>query len=396
MVKKTEKDTSLDQDFFNSLIESTDFQIASTGSLMHSRFKVETPLTVLNCIYGGGMPMGIMCEVSGVNQSGKSTFLYQCMANYQKQCPNGIPIVLDMETSMDTDRLEELGVDTSRVLRLGSRSIEQTFANLFKVLNKIEKGLEDNKDLSAFIVYDSLASGGTDSEQKAVSEGKSAFGAGAMREDTRSLKHNLQNLFPYMEKMPIFIGLINQVFVHPNPYGGPSKLESGGGTALKHLCHTHIVFSNPRDDYENSFLIGTESKMELHKSKLSPKMINIPVYLDGTKGGKIDETDSFVKYITDKNVGLVVADSWYKFSDAIKVGMFTTYPELSSAEDLKKILSVNYRKKDFYNMVSENKDLCALLQIALIDFLCNIYPAQKIITESYKAQLISDCAYFKA
>lgn len=384
----------LNNDFFSELTKDTDFAIADKGSLMHSRNKVTTPLTVLNCIWGGGIPLGIMSEVSGPYGSGKSTFLYQCMANYQKEYPNGVSVILDMEASMDNDRLEALGVDTSKVLRLPSVSMEKAFGNLFKVLEKLSNAIVDHPDLSAFIIYDSLAAQATESEQKAAKNGESTLGAGTMREDTRTLKHNLNNILPYMEKFPIFIGLINQVMVKPNPYGGPAKVESGGGNALKHLCHTHIVFGSSKDTYEDMFLTGTESKVELHKSKLSPKMINISCQIDVTKGGKIDETDSFVKYLTEKSIGFINTGAWYQFGDYLKETMFMSYPQLASQEELKNLLTPNYRKDSMYDLISNNKDLFNFLQIALIDFLCKIYPAQQIITESYKDGLIKDCKYF--
>ena len=398
MAKKEEKvqgtKNVLGNDFFTELTKETDFKVAETGSLMHSRVKVKTPLAVLNCIYGGGIPLGILSEVSGVTKSGKSTFLYQCMGNYQKQYPDGIAVILDMEASMDNDRLEALGVDPSRVLRLPASTIEGAFSNLFKLFNKLVGALDQYEDLSMFCIYDSLAAGGTDSEQEAAHKGESTFGAGTMREDTRVLKHNLMSIFPYMEKFPIFMGFINQVFVHPNPYGGPAKVKSGGGNALKHLCHEHLVFSDPKDDLKGTFLVGTESKLSLEKSKLSPKMMNIPCYIDVTKGGRINEAQSFVEYLTDKSIGLITSDAWCKFGMYLKLNMFSNYPELGNKEELKTILEKSYRKDDVYKLVSENEDLFNFLQIALIDFLCDIYPAQKIVTDDFKAELISKCKYF--
>ena len=68
MAKKEEKvqgtKNVLGNDFFTELTKETDFKVAETGSLMHSRVKVKTPLAVLNCIYGGGIPLGILSEVS--------------------------------------------------------------------------------------------------------------------------------------------------------------------------------------------------------------------------------------------------------------------------------------------------------------------------------------------
>ena len=75
----------LNKEFFDNLIKDTKFVVAQDGSLMNSRNKVTTPLYAINCIYGGGLPLGIITRISGHPGSGKSTFSYQCMANYQKE-----------------------------------------------------------------------------------------------------------------------------------------------------------------------------------------------------------------------------------------------------------------------------------------------------------------------
>lgn len=163
---------------------------------------------------------------------------------------------------------------------------------------------------------------------------------------------------------------------------------------LKHLCHTHIVFGSGKEDYDGTFLLGSESKMELHKSKLSPKMININCYIDGTKGGRIDETDSFVKYLADPSVGLIKIGTWYEFGEYIKTTTFEKFPDLSKNDELKAIFDKKYRKNDMYKLIEENIDLCDLLQIMLIEFLDDIYPAQRPINTGYQAKLKAECKFF--
>lgn len=217
----------LDNDFFTDLIKDTEFVIAKSGSLMNSRMKVKTPIYVLNCIYGGGIPLGVMTEISGPPGSGKSTFSYQCMANYQEQYPDGVPVIYDMEASTDDSRLTTLGVDMDKVLRLPATSLEEAFASMFTILNKIAKAKEKFPNISSFQIYDSISSGGTEKQHSAIERGEGAFGAGSMMEAPRIIKQNLANIFPYLEKFPVFIGLLNQVFTQMTMY--TSKLGSGGG-----------------------------------------------------------------------------------------------------------------------------------------------------------------------
>ena len=55
--------TQIDRNFFEDLIKDTNFNLADDGSLMNSRKKVTTPLYVINCVYGGGLPLSIISPV---------------------------------------------------------------------------------------------------------------------------------------------------------------------------------------------------------------------------------------------------------------------------------------------------------------------------------------------
>lgn len=380
--------TELNNEFFEDLIKDTDFVIAKSGSLMNSRSKVTTPVLAINCIYGGGLPLGTISEISGNPGGGKSTFSYQCMANFQKEYPNGVPVVYDMESSMDDIRLRVLGVDTNKVLRQPATTLDSAFASMFTILNKLIK-LNETESVPSLQIFDTISAAGTEKQHQNTAEGKSAFGAGSMMEAPRVIKQNLMNLFPYLEKMELGIMLLNQVFTQMSQFS--SKLASGGGMGLKHAAHSHITFGASKDIYENGFLVGTQSMIKLEKSKLSPKIVEIPCYIDAREGGKIDEIDSFLRYITASNIGIVKTGAWYNFKDTISE-MINRYPELDTTK--LNSLKINYRKDDFYSLVHEEPDLLKLLMIALIDFINNIYPAQSAINSDYKYQLVSECSYF--
>ena len=162
---------------------------------------------------------------------------------------------------------------------------------------------------------------------------------------------------------------------------------------LKHLCHAHIEFSSPKDEYDKNFIIGTTSEMQLKKSKLSPKIIGIPCYIDVTNGGKIHEADSFVRYLI--NIGLFTTGSYYKFGEYFTKDMLERYPNLTSFDLLMKILNSSHRKAAIYDMINKDSDIRNLLQIALIDYIDAIYPAQREINDEFQKKLMRECSYFK-
>lgn len=399
MAKTKEKETpvekesiKLDKKFFEELTQDTKFVMADNGSLMNSRKKVTTPLYAINCIYGGGLPLSIITRISGHPSSGKSTFSYQTMANYQKEYPKGISVIYDMEASMDNARLQVLGVDTERVLRLPATSLEDAFESMFKMLEKLKVLHEKDPEISTFQIYDTISSGGTEEQHKQIEGGGNAFGAGPMMQSNRIIKQNLMNIPPYIETLPIFVGLLEQVFTQINAYGGASAGASQN-FGLAHASHAHIEFGKPKDEYDKrSFLVGTASSVTLKKSKLSPKFIEIPCYIDVTKGGKIDEIESFVRYISSDSIGIIKATSWWTLTDTI-AELSKMYPSIESSINVAE-LTKSYRKNDFVDMLKENTDLLNLLQIRFIDIINGVYPGQEIINSEYREKLIKECKYF--
>jgi len=73
--------------------------------------------------------------------------------------------------------------------------------------------------------------------------------------------------------------------------------------------------------------------------------------------------------------------------------MTSKYSVLEGNTDLL-ALKKNYRKADLYDEIHNNTDLLNFLQVALIDFIDNKYPAQRDINNEYQKTLISECKYF--
>lgn len=384
---------SLPKEAFDSLIADTNFVTAELGTTRHLGQKIKTPLEVINCIFGGGIPLGAISEISGHPSGGKTTLMYQCLAEYQKTYPSGVSVILDMESSMDNERLTALGVDVSKVIRLPSTTMQNAFSNLFVMINKMKKLREKYPDISLFVIYDSISVGGTDKQHEATAEGKDAFGAGSLQESARILKQDLSALLPYTEDLPIYLGLINQVYTQLNKYGMAS-IKSGEVFGLKHICHSHICFGEPKKDFDGDFLMGTTSQVEIKKSRFSPQFINIPCYVDVTQGGMIDEVRSFVEYLSKKGVEIIVnSNGWYVAGDNL-TNLVKKYPNLANHEKFTDFCKKKSRLSVLCNTLRENPDLYAVLKVALIEFLDNKYPAQRNVNGDYQEQLIKNCELF--
>jgi hypothetical protein len=71
------------------------------------------------------------------------------------------------------------------------------------------------------------------------------------------------------------------------------------------------------------------------------------------------------------------------------------YPKLAESEEFKTIIGKGYRKDDMYKLIEDNEDLFKFLQVALIEFLDDIYPAQRLVNVDYQNTLKTECQFFK-
>lgn len=407
MAKKTKKsstteDVDLDlkvgsSEFFDELIKDTEFKLCNENSLMTSRPKTSTPLSVLNCIFGEGIPLGVQMEVSGLPAGGKSTFAYGMMGKFQqKYKENGVAVILDIEDSLDETRLKQFGIDTNRVLRLPSISLEKAFENMFKMFNKIIAIKEKTKqDINLFIIYDSLDAGGTDKQYEQIDNGGSAMSfGGGMMEKPRLLKQNTAAVTRFLEQVNACVCYINQVSTKGiGTY--ITTIESGGGFGKNHNMHLMLQFGAAKDDKikegDVEYTVGTKSYIKITKNKTGPKYNSIPCYIDVRKLGIIDEVKSFMLYMMECKY-IQQGGGWYKLTKAIDE-LNNYFPGMLLI-DLLTALDKNYRENDLIETVRKNKDLYNLLQIYLIEKISDIYPANSLNTNSYRQKLINDCSYF--
>lgn len=160
MARKKKEEVPVNSgNLISDLVEGTDFKFISKDDLgkgsLSDKPKVTTPLIALNDFLGGGLPLGAIIEVFGKNASGKSSFMYETLGNFQKEYPEGVAFIIDYEASTDDSRLKQLGVNTSKAPRMGAATLEEGFEQIVKILKKMTND-DRYKGFPVFIVWDEL------------------------------------------------------------------------------------------------------------------------------------------------------------------------------------------------------------------------------------------------
>lgn len=356
-----------------ALAAGTEFKVGSEVKVLTTRQKVRTPVEILNCLLGGGIPFGTVLQAYGPPKSSKSTWLYQMMGIFQKEYPEGIAVVVDTEASGDTERISFLGVDTSRILRLPATSIETGFLSLLKMLDNKSKN-EKLKDTPVFVIWDSISKG--------LAQENSTQSRMNAQDRARIIKNYMSPMMAEIEKHNFVLCLINQAIYSTDRYGN-RKLDAGGGVALKHDVHLSVKLELSSDYTEGSFLITRTSKMAIDKSKISPEIWDIPVVLDIREGGKIDEVLSLIEYFL-WNGWITQTSGWYTFD---------TVADMNKDNPFYPILA-NYSKKRRYNdmvqLVRDTPELYLALRYTFIKHLASIYKLQAKVMYEYQDKITAE------
>lgn len=355
------------------LMDGTNFEINSESEVLTScKLRTKTPIEVLNILLGGGLPLSGIYHTWGSPKGGKSTWLYQSMGMFQEQYPNGVCCIVDTESSADSNRLKALGVDPSNVMRLPTTSIESGFKALLKVI-KNKQNNKELKDLPLFIIWDTISRG-----QATDDSSQSRMNA---MDRARVIKNYLPQLSAEVEKQPFILGLINQVIQTTDSYGNV-KLLSGGGVALQHDNHLSLKIMPKSEEADGSFVVSKTSLMSIDKSKISPEVKNIPVRIDVTKGGVIDEKASFLDFCCECVNLCNNGGGWYSLT--------STFSEcLGQYAGLLEPFNKKYRFNDLKKRFCGDEIFYNLARFAVANYLSNIYSLQKEIMQDYKDSIES-------
>ena len=110
----------------------------------------------------GGFPVGRVCEITGLEQSGKSLLAAHTLLSTQKR--GGLAVYIDTENALSTEFLSAIGLNLKEMLYIPLETVEDIFETVEVIVEKIRSS--DKKRLVT-IVVDSIAGASTKTEMAA-------------------------------------------------------------------------------------------------------------------------------------------------------------------------------------------------------------------------------------
>ena len=250
----------------------------------------------------GGIAVGRITELNGLESSGKSLLGAHMLAETQKK--GGVAVYIDTETAVSTEFLSAIGIDVDNMLYLHLETVEDIFAAIEEITAKVR---ESDKDRLVTILVDSLAAASTKVEMEADFDkdgwatSKAIVISKAMRKITQMIGRQRIALV-FTNQLRQKLGVM---------FGDP--WTTSGGKALPFHASTRIRLKNTgqiKDKKNNT--IGMKMRAQVIKNRLGPPMRHADFELYFETG--IDDFGSWLQVMKEHKL-VKQGGAWYTMND---------------------------------------------------------------------------------
>lgn len=277
----------------------------------------------------GGLPVGRITEITGLEASGKSLLAAHVLANTQKK--GGLAVYIDTENAISREFLTAIGVNLKDMLYVPLDTIEDIFDAIDSIIESVRK---TDKNKIVTIVVDSVAGASTkiemaaDYDKDGYATSKALILSKAMRKITN-----------FIGRERICMIFTNQLRTRMGVSFGDQWTTSGGKAIafhssvrlrLKSVGQIKVT-KEGRDE-----ILGIKTRAQVIKNRMGPplRMVDYDIYFESG----IDDYGSWLEML--KNFNLVTqAGAWY------------TYTNTETGEIIK------FQSKDFESKIMDHPEL---------------------------------------
>lgn len=254
----------------------------------------------------GGFPVGRVCEITGLEQSGKSLLAAHALLNTQRK--NGLAVYIDTENAISTEYLTAIGLNLKDMLYIPLETVEDVFEAVEVIIEKVRSS---DKNRLVTIVVDSIAGASTKTEMAAdfdkdgYATAKALIISKAMRKITNLIgRERICLIITNQLRQKLNAPAFSDPWTTPGGKGIPFhasvrlRLSSVGAIKAKVEGHDEIV--------------GSRVKAKLVKNRVGPPLreCEYEIYFDSG----IDDYSSWLTTMKDYNL-VAQAGAWYSWTN---------------------------------------------------------------------------------
>jgi recombination protein RecA len=273
----------------------------------------------------GGIAVGRITELTGLEGSGKSLIAAQLIANTQKR--GGVGVLIDTETAVNPEFFRAIGIDTNKLVYVHLTTVEDIFDAVTTVIEKVRAG--GNKDKLVTIVVDSIAAASTKKEMEAD------FGKDGYATDKAIIiSKAMRKITGMIGRERIALVFTNQLRQKMNAPSFSDPWTTSGGKAIAFHASTRLRLSLlGKNKNVNKEVVGVKIKAVVIKNRLGPphRTAEFDIFFD--RG--IDDYGSWLEVMKDGKM-IKQAGAWY------------TYIDETTGEEIK------FQSKDFVDFLEKD------------------------------------------
>lgn len=299
----------------------------------------------------GGIPVGKITELTGLEGSGKSLLAAHLLANTQKK--GGLAIFIDTENAVPPDFFTALGIDLKKMLYVPMDTVEDIFDTIESIVEKVRAS---DKNRLVTIVVDSVAGASTKQEMESDFDKDGYATAKAI-----IISKAMRKITNYIGRERICLIFTNQLRTKMGvSFGDP--WTTSGGKAIGFHASVRIRLKNTGNITAKlngkDQIVGMQTKAHIFKNRLGPpqRVCDYEVFF----ASGIDDYSSWLGVM--KDYGLISqSGAWY------------TYVNKLTGEELK------FQSKQFKTMLMQDQQLHDSIYDEICDKLIMKYQASSLL-----------------
>jgi recombination protein RecA len=242
----------------------------------------------------GGIPVGKMTEITGLEGSGKSLMSIFIMKETQKK--GGMAVLVDTEDAYDYDFVRALGIDTSpnkfTILKL--HTVEAVFNEMETCINVARKS---SKNRLLTIVIDSVAAASTDKEM-ASEHGQEGYATGKAIIISKALR-KITGMIASQRVCVVFTNQLRQKVGVMMPGMDPWTTSGGKAIAFHSSVRLRLKSLNKLKNADKN-VIGINTKCTVVKNRLGPPLRSVEFNMFYDRG--IDNYGTWLQKLLDWDI----------------------------------------------------------------------------------------------
>jgi recombination protein RecA len=288
----------------------------------------------------GGFPVGRVCEITGLEQSGKSLLAAHTLLNTQKK--GGLAVYIDTENALSTEFLSAIGLNLKEMLYVPLETVEDIFETVETIIEKVRSS---DKNRLVTIVVDSIAGASTKTEMAADFD-KDGYATAKALIISKAMR-KITNLIGRERICLIFTNQLRQKLNAP-AFSDPWTTPGGKGIPFHASVRIRLSSIGAIKAKVNGqdTIVGSRVKAKLVKNRCGPPLreAEYAVYFDSG----IDDYGSWLE--TMKDYGLVKqSGAWYEWTDQTTGEVI----KFQSKDFVSKIISNPEYKEVVYDSIAE-------------------------------------------